>query len=150
MLRTLIYLKSEMLIKSNCLRVLLIDGQGPVPIILDPGAKKLFSKALSLFRWGEDQHFQPPLIHTHKSNRYLLPRFGNHQMGNAADCLRNKLPDFQDFRVGKKQVCGTNGAFSDLQKFLHQQRRSCLYFINVHRVFLLFSYLRPRGCPGRR
>lgn len=97
---SLIRFKSHVLVKSDRLWILLIDGQLNDSVGFNAMLEQLLPKPFPTFLRREKQHLQAPILDAHKPNRLLC--FGNDQMLHAFQRLRHIRPDCFYFRVRKE------------------------------------------------
>lgn len=116
-----------MLVKSDRLRILLVDGQLDDPVVFDAILEQPLPNAFASFLRRKKQHLQVPVLNAHKRDR--LFGFYNDQGLHAFQRLRHIIFDTFYFRVRKKQMRRPNGPLPDIQKRIQQRLVSVCYFI---------------------
>lgn len=116
-----------MLVKSDRLRILLVDGQLDDPVVFDAILEQPLPNAFAPFLRCKKQHLQTPVLNAHKRDRPF--GFCNDQVLHAFQRLRHIIFDTFYFRVRKKQMRRPNGPLPDIQKRIQQRLVSVCYFI---------------------
>lgn len=115
-----------MRVKTDRLRVLLIDGHFPHTILPNAQLHQLLSQSLSAFTGREEQHFQPAIFDPQKTGRHARFGFRCDQMRHAANGLRHIFPDAQDLGFGQKMMGRPDRRFPQLYKRLNLFRGACI------------------------
>lgn len=81
---------------------------------------------------GKKEHFQTLAVDAHETGRFTCGVFGENQVRNSGESLRNIFTDLEDFRLRKEKVCGADRLFPKVQKFLKKEGGAFAEFVNFH------------------
>lgn len=127
-----VHCKSQVLIESESLRVLLVDGNFPDGKGLNAEFKHGSAEPVSAGFRGKKEHFQTVSVDAHETGRFTCGVFGEDQVRDSGESLRNVFADPENLRFRKEKVCGADRLFSKVQKFLKKEGGAFAEFVNFH------------------